>query len=135
MDSYVDLVCPGKRGDFQVISVSTLLAHLIQVILKAFVDVFSSTRITVKSCRLPLWISSSTATGVNFDELFVVTVVFSHVLDDTRPKDGMQGFIAVNLIGKSIKEAIAYNQMNKSVLFLSVGLHYNPWGNLRLEGE
>ena len=131
MHSHVDLVCPCKRRDFKVISVSTFLAHLIQVILKGLVRVFGSTRIIVESSSLSLGIPTRTTPWMNFNELFIVVVVFPHVVDDTRPEDGVQGFITVNLIGESIEEAVSCSRMNGSVTCRSVVSHGGWWGRLK----
>ena len=68
---------------------------------------------------------------MDFDELFVVVVVFPHVVDDTRPENGVQGFVTVNLIRKSIEEAVAYGSTDWSVTCRSVVSHCGWWGRLK----
>lgn len=108
IDDDVGVVCSCKTNNFTIVPVCTIFLHSVEMSFEICVDLCSRwhSRNWSRSNVLSLWVSAISSTVVDWNEVDVLFRVVSHFLDDPRPDLLVMGFVAVNLVGKSIEETI-----------------------------
>ena len=109
----VHFECLGGSLDLEVVAVGTALCHAFQVSFKCCIHfrgggcsrgVAGGKGASV----LPLRVSSSTTSGSDGEEVFVVITIFPHDADDSRANGFMSALVAIHLICEGMKEAVSY---------------------------
>lgn len=111
VDGDINVECFGESHNLHVVSISTSLCHTAQMSLKDRVllgggSCVGSVLGSKGTSILPLWVSSSTATGVDLDEVLVILAVGSHGSDDGGTNFLVLVLISIELVGESMKETI-----------------------------
>lgn len=108
-------VNPKRRAEgdnLHVVTICTALSHTKKVIIEHTVDIVGGRRGRVArrgeaAGSLAFGVPTSTTTDIDIDELFVVAGILTHVVYDPSPDHVMVVLVAVELVGKSVEEAVA----------------------------
>lgn len=112
----VDTKCRAKGRDLHVVPVCASSSHRVQVTLKDTIYFLCSRRRKGDGRRIypsifSLRIPSLSSSWKYVDELFVVVGVLTHVFDHASSDLVVIILVPVDLIGKSIKQAVACSEM------------------------